>query len=69
MTKQELKDMDYPNPSADNYLVFSLEEVEKNSFFKKYTWDITKMKSTDKHGYTYPFAVSFADFMKGRIEK
>lgn len=70
MTKQELKDIDYPNPSVDNYLVFHLEEVEKNSFFKKYTWDITKMKPMDKHEYTYPFAVSFADFMKGKmIEK
>lgn len=67
MTKDELVAKKYPKaPSRDNYLVYEIEPVAAPEFAGS-KWDIRLLRKTSGYGYTIPFAVSMAEFMKAKV--
>ncbi|SMN11399.1 DNA-cytosine methyltransferase [uncultured Candidatus Thioglobus sp.] len=64
MTKQDLVDKDYQNPSCDNYLVYSIKKIEDGKF-KNTKWNIEKLlDGKDKYK---PFAVTLSELSESSI--
>lgn len=61
----ELKEKNYPDPSAEEYFIFEIEEVE-NEYLKNIKWDIYKLEKYNKE--LRPFSVNLAELMNVLVE-
>ena len=66
-SKKDLLNRDYPSPSQDNYVVFSIEPV-KDPEFRELEWDFRKLKNYSKgRASSNPFTASLSELMTCRI--
>ncbi len=68
MSKQELKDKNYPSkPSRDYYFVYEIEPVS-NLDFSDQKWDIRNLKGySPGHGSARPFAVTLQELLSVKV--
>jgi hypothetical protein len=68
-SKDQMLEMEYPEPSQNFYLLFDISgEGERE--FKKYVWDVSSLKGYKKgRGSALPFAVTIAELMKAKIHQ
>jgi len=63
-SKKDLKELKYPKPSSDYYLVFNIECNAESEFINK-TWDMKSL--SESHGVKargFPYAVTLTQLMK-----
>jgi predicted component of viral defense system (DUF524 family) len=68
MTRNDLINLGYPNPSQDNYLVFDIESKSDTDNFVDGKWDVKKLKESHHQRSYAPFSVTLKELMEVKLE-
>src|SRR5690606_15936595 len=66
-SRKTLENLGYPNPTQDNYMLFTIEKVEDVEF-ENTRWNFQRLKNfTAGRNSSFPFTASLSELMKNKI--